>query len=52
MSAVNYHYGEFPPRELEWPKLIPYLGPAYAAVAKYDGLLERLFLMPKFYYLP
>ncbi len=52
MSAVHYHIGRFPPEErLEWPKLIPLIGPAVAALARYDGMLEavpnpRLLLTP------
>jgi Fic family protein len=37
--AVHYHTGGFPPAGLDWPQLIPLLGPASAAVARYDGAL-------------
>ena len=37
--AVRYHPGRFPPADLDWPALIPFLGPAAAAVARYDGTL-------------
>ncbi len=40
--AVAYHEGRFPPRDLDWPRLIPLLGPAAAAVARYDGMLAAL----------
>lgn len=30
--AVLYHLGQFPPAELDWPQLIPLLGPILAAV--------------------
>ena len=40
--AVNYHVGAFPPAELDWPQLIPLLGPASAAVARYDGTLAAI----------
>ena len=42
MPAVSYHAGRFPPEtQLDWAKLIPLLGPAAAALARYDALLER-----------
>ena len=29
MAAVYYHTSQFPPEErLDWPKLIPFMGPA------------------------
>lgn len=40
--AVQYHLGQFPPAELDWPQLIPLLGPASAAVARYDGTLAAI----------
>lgn len=39
---VHYHEGRFPPQELDWVKLIPLLGPANAAVARYDGALSAI----------
>jgi Fic family protein len=42
MAAVHYHLGQFPPAELDWPQLIPLLGPASAAVARYDGTLGAI----------
>lgn len=42
MSAVQYHAGTFPPQTLEWEKLIPLVGPASAAVARYDGVLSAV----------
>ena len=42
MSPVHYHVEEFPPQALDWPQLIPVLGPAAAAVARYDGLLTAV----------
>ncbi len=41
MAPVHYHQGGFPP-ELHWPELIPYLGTAAAAVARYDGILAAI----------
>ena len=38
-AAVHYHAGRFPPEGLDWSALIPLLGPAAAAVARYDGAL-------------
>ncbi len=40
--AVQYHYGIFPPEELDWKRLIPVIGPASMAVARYDGTLSAV----------
>jgi Fic family protein len=42
MSVVLYHSGLFPPPELDWPMLLPLIGPATAAIARYDGLLGAI----------
>ena len=43
MAAVHYHTGRFPPDErLDWPALIPSIGPAAGAVARYDGMLAAI----------
>lgn len=42
MRPVHYHLGQFPPQNIDWPKLIPLLGPASAAVARYDGMLSAI----------
>lgn len=43
MPATHYHYGRFPPDdELDWPGLIPLLGPTSAAIARYDGVLSAI----------
>ncbi len=43
MPAVHYHTGRFPPEDrLDWPKLIPQVGPAAAALARYDGALSAV----------
>ena len=43
MAAVHYHMGRFPPDDrLDWPKLVPFIGPATAAVARYDGMLAAI----------
>ena len=36
---VLYHQGAFPPRELDLAALFPLVGPANAAVARYEGVL-------------
>ena len=41
-GPVKYHVGAFPPKEIEWAQLIPLIGPANAAVARYDGLLNAI----------
>ena len=38
--AVRYHDGLFPPETLDWPRLLPLIGPANAAVARYEGVLH------------
>lgn len=42
MTAVKYHEGKFPPPELDWPRLLPLIGPANAAVARYEGVLHGI----------
>ncbi len=43
MGAVHYKMGAFPPEErLDWSKLVPLIGPANGALARYDGLLEAI----------
>lgn len=42
MPPVHYHIGRFPPEDLDWPKLIPLIGPTMAAVARYDGTLAAI----------
>lgn len=41
-SPVRYHLGKFPPSDLDWRRLIPLIGPANAALARYDGLLSAI----------
>jgi Fic family protein len=38
--AVLYHSGKFPPVSLDWPRLLPLIGPANAAIARYEGVLH------------
>lgn len=40
--AVAYHQGRFPPGPLDWPQLLPLIGPASAAVARYEGVLHGI----------
>jgi len=39
---IRYHTGKFPPKNLDWNRLIPLIGPASAALARYDGLLSAI----------
>lgn len=41
-GAVSYHSGRFPPAHLDWQRLVPLIGAANAAVARYDGLLSAI----------
>lgn len=42
MEAVLYHEGCFPPKVLDWSRLIPLLSPAAAAIARFDGMLAAI----------
>jgi cell filamentation protein, protein adenylyltransferase len=41
-GPVRYHEGQFPPQALDWERLVPLIGPANAAVARYDGMLAAI----------
>jgi Fic family protein len=41
-KPVLYHYDKFPPTNLCWDRLIPLVGPANAALARYDGVLTAI----------
>ena len=41
-KPVHYRQGAFPPETLEWEALIPQVGPAAAALARYDGTLSAI----------
>ncbi len=41
-GPVSYHDGQFPPSDLDWSRLISLIGPANAALARYDGLLAAV----------
>jgi Fic family protein len=38
-KPVYYHEGHFPPKDIDWKSLISLIGPANAALARYDGTL-------------
>lgn len=42
MPVTKYHDGRFPPTQLDWPRLLPLIGPANAAVARYEGILHGI----------
>lgn len=39
-GPVRYHDGGFPPVAVNWTELLPLIGPANAAVARYEGVLH------------
>jgi len=41
-GPVHYHLGKFPPKNIDWPRLIPLIGPANGCLARYDGLLSAI----------
>lgn len=41
-TPVQYHLGQFPPKTLDWSRLIPLIGTANAGLARYDGLLSAI----------
>lgn len=42
MPQARYRFDDFPPQQLDWPRLIPLLGPAAAAIARFDGMLTAI----------
>lgn len=44
MATIRYHAGLFPPKSehLDWQALIPSIGPAAGALARYDGMLSAM----------
>ena len=42
MTVTKYHEGQFSPKDLDWARLVPLIGPANAAVARYDGMLAAI----------
>jgi Fic family protein len=41
-GPVLYHLGGFPPTKTNWERLVPLIGQANAALAKYDGLVQAI----------
>ena len=41
-QPTNYHEGRFPPETLDLDRLTPLIGPANAALARYDGMLAAI----------
>ncbi len=41
-KPVHYHESGFPPKEINWERPIPLIGPASAALARYDGTLAAV----------
>lgn len=41
-GAVNYHYGKFPPHQLDYPSLVGPLVRATDAIARYDQMLRNM----------
>lgn len=41
-NAVNYHYGKFPPSQLDYARLIGQLVKATDAIARYDQMLKNM----------
>ena len=42
MGPVHYHASDFPPRDIDWKRLVPRLNPTATAVARYDGMLAAV----------
>lgn len=42
MTPVKYHYGKFPPAEIDWLRLVPLIGPATLALGDFNGLLNAI----------
>ena len=42
MGPVKYHDGQFPPERIDWTRILPLIGPANAAVARYEGVLHGI----------
>jgi Fic family protein len=41
-DPVRYHLDNFPPATIDWPRLVPLIGAANAALARYDGLIAAI----------
>lgn len=42
MPPVAYHTNGFPPTNLDYARLVPLIGPANAAIARYEGVLHAV----------
>ena len=42
MPPVDYHYGKFPPENLDWFQLVPYIGPASRALGDFRSVLNAI----------
>ena len=42
MPPVQYHYGQFPPQNIDWARLVPLIGPASRALGDFNGLLAAM----------
>jgi hypothetical protein len=42
MPPVQYHYGKFPPENIDFQRLFPLIGPAHGAISRYDGMLTAI----------
>jgi Fic family protein len=40
--TVRYHLNGFPPEKIDWERLVPLIGRANAALARYDGLVAAI----------
>lgn len=41
-GAIDYHYGQFPPANIDYSRLVRWVSAASAALARYDGMLRSL----------
>lgn len=41
-GATDYHYGQFPPKDIDYARLVKKISSASAALARYDGVLRSL----------
>ena len=41
-EPTRYHYGQFPPSNINYRELLPLIGPAHDALARYDGKLSTI----------
>lgn len=39
---VSYHYDKFPPQNLDWIRIVPFIGPATLALGDFKGMLEAI----------